>query len=128
MSTEALFRVRVEEEGRSGFRLLRLLPSRERLVVVLRESALEGLLRLPEGSFRRLAHGEASVVSMASLLPEEWLQLETLGYARTFRRPKGEVAAEVFFLQEEIPLVWARLDLDGAGVVLEAFLEPEEVV
>ena len=40
MSTEALFRVRVEEEGRSGFRLLRLLPSRERLVVVLRESAL----------------------------------------------------------------------------------------
>ena len=87
MSTEALFRVRVEEEGRSGFRLLRLLPSRERLVVVLRESALEGLLRLPEGSFRRLAHGEASVVSMASLLPEERLQLETLGYARTFRRP-----------------------------------------
>ena len=128
MSTEALFRVRVEEEGRSGFRLLRLLPSRERLVVVLRESALEGLLRLPEGSFRRLAHGEASVVSMASLLPEERLQLETLGYARTFRRPKGEVAAEVFFLQEEIPLVWERLDLDGAGVVLEAFLEPEEVV
>ena len=57
MSTEALFRVRVDEEGRSGFRLLRLLPSRERLVVVLRESALEGLLRLPEGSFRRLAHG-----------------------------------------------------------------------
>ena len=57
MSTEALFRVRVEEEGRSGFRLLRLLPSRERLVVVLRESALEGLLRLPEGSFRRLANG-----------------------------------------------------------------------
>ena len=128
MSTEALFRVRVEEEGRSGFRLLRLLPSRERLVVVLRESALEGLLRLPEGSFRRLAHGEASVVSMASLLPEERLQLETLGYARTFRRPKGEVAAEVFFLQEEIPLVGARLDRDGAGVVLEAFLEPEEVV
>ena len=41
---------------------------------------------------------------------------------------RGEVAAEVFFLQEEIPLVWARLDLDGAGVVLEAFLEPEEVV
>ena len=107
---------------------MRLLPSRERLVVVLRESALEGLLRLPEGSFRRLAHGEASVVSMASLLPEERLQLETLGYARTFRRPKGEVAAEGFFLQEEIPLVWARLDLDGAGVVLEAFLEPEEVV
>ena len=109
MSTEALFRVRVEEEGRSGFRLLRLLPSRERLVVVLRESALEGLLRLPEGSFRRLAHGEASVVSMASLLPEERLQLETLGYARTFRRPKGEVAAEVFFLQEEIPLVCCLL-------------------
>ncbi len=128
MSTEALFRVRVEEEGRSGFRLLRLLPSRERLVVVLREDVLERLLHLPESSFRRLGQGEASVVSMASLLPQERQQLEALGYARTFRRPKGEVAAEVFFLQEEIPLVWARLDLDGAGVVLEAFLEPEEAL
>lgn len=128
MSTEALLSVRVEEEGRSGFRLLRLLPSRERLVVVLREDVLERLSHLPEGSFRRLGHGEASVVSMASLLPQERQQLEALGYARTFRWPKGEVAAEVFFLQEEVPLVWARLDLDGAGVVLEAFLEPEGAV
>ncbi len=128
MSTKALLGVRVEEEGRSGFRLLRLLPSRERLVVVLREDVLERLLHLPESSFRRLAQGEASVVSMASLLPQERQQLEALGYARTFRRPKGEVAAEVFFLQEEVPLVWARLDQDGAGVVLEAFLEPEEAV
>ncbi|MGC8877498.1 hypothetical protein [Thermus sp.] len=126
MSTEALFRVRVAEEGKSEFRLLRLLPSRERLVVALREGVLEGLLALPQGSFRRLGHGEALVVPMAALLPEERRQVEVLGYAHTPRRPKGEIAAEVFFLQEEVPLVWVRLDQDGAGVVLEAFLEPEE--
>jgi len=127
MSVERLFRTEVEREGGSAFRLLRLFPSRERLVVALRESALEELLRLPEGSFRRLVQGEASVVPMASLLPRERQELEVLGYARTPRRPAGEVAAEVFFLREEVPLVWARLDMDGAGVVLEAFLEPEEV-
>lgn len=110
-----------------GYRLLRLLPSRERLVVAVREDLLGGLLALSHGSFRRLGHEDALVVPMAALPPAERRQLEDLGYAHTLRRPKGELAAEVFYLQEEVPLVWVRLDQDGVGVVLEAFLEPEEV-